>query len=551
MIQLPSERFAGEQKGVNDMSKDTSRIAALTLTLPLIAAAFTGCGSDEYSGGNYQPPAENYHYSDESVSAETYYPGSFPDNEEYKAVVESGFKDPKTEPLSTFSADVDTASYTNARRMLSGHNKVDPDSVRVEEYINYFDYKYADPEEGKVFGEYVELTDCPWNPETKLMMIGIQGKRIPEDEMPPSNLVFLIDSSGSMGAFNKLPLVQQAFSLLADQLTERDRISIVTYAGSSEVLLEGASGDDKDEVISKLNSIMASGGTNGEGGIENAYRLAEEYFIEGGNNRIILATDGDLNIGKCSEEELTALIEEKRESGVYLSVLGFGTGNIKDNKMEALADNGNGNYSYIDSVDEAKRVLVEEMGGTLFTIAKDVKFQVEFNPATVSSYRLVGYDNRLMEAEDFYDDSKDAGEVGAGHSVTVLYEVGLNEKSDTADGTYHDIPLEFAEEHTSEPVSAGGRSELIKLSVAYKDIDTDEENYSSNLYGMEKYDSEPTQGIMLAGAAAEFAMLLKDSEYKGDSSFEYVIKTAKQISGGNEKIDELRKLAETASSLYQ
>ena len=551
MIQLPSERFAGEYKGVKNMGNNTSRIAALTLTLPLIAAAFTGCGADDLTSGNYQPPAENYHYSDESVSAETYYPGSSPGNEEYKAVVESGFKDPKTEPLSTFSADVDTASYTNARRMLSGHKKVDPDSVRVEEYINYFDYKYADPEEGKVFGEYVELTDCPWNPETKLMMIGIQGKRIPEDEMPPSNLVLLIDSSGSMGAYNKLPLVQQAFSLLADQLTERDRISIVTYAGSSEVLLEGASGDDKDEVISKLNSIMASGGTNGEGGIENAYRLAEEYFIEGGNNRIILATDGDLNIGKCSEEELTALIEEKREGGVYLSVLGFGTGNIKDNKMETLADNGNGNYSYIDSVDEAKRVLVEEMGGTLFTIAKDVKLQVEFNPATVSSYRLVGYDNRLMEAEDFYDDSKDAGEVGAGHSVTVLYEVGLNEKSGTVNGTYHDIPLEFAEEHTSEPASSGGRSELIKLSVAYKDIGTDEENYSSNLYGMEKYDPEPTQGIMLAGAAAEFAMLLKDSDYKGDSSFEYIIKTAKQISGGNEKIDELRKLAETASSLYQ
>jgi len=528
------------------MSKRFSRIAALSLTLPLIAATFASCGDDgTYSGVNSN---SNYTYNYKTEAEENYSPNTVNPNEEYNYVEEGGFKDPKSEPLSTFSADVDTASYTNARRMLNEHKRVEPDSVRVEEYINYFDYKYADPEEGKVFGEYIELADCPWNPETKLMMIGLQGKRIEQEELPSSNLVFLIDSSGSMASYNKLPLVQTAFSMLTDTLTENDRISIVTYAGSSETVLEGASGDDKDEITEALGSIMASGGTNGEGGIETAYALAEKYFIEGGNNRVILATDGDLNIGKCSEDELTKLIEKKRESGVYLSVLGFGTGNIKDNKMEALADNGNGNYSYIDSVSEARRVLVEEMGGTLFTIAKDVKIQVEFNPATVESYRLIGYDNRLMNAEDFYDDSKDAGEVGAGHAVTALYEVKVNEPS--VKGTYHGIELEFATESTTEASSDNGRDELIKLSVAYKDIDTDEEIYSANLYGMEKYNTVPTQGIKLAGAVAEFAMLLKGSEYAGTSSFDYVRETALAIGGSNEKINELGDLAQKASSLY-
>ncbi len=528
------------------MSKRFSRMAALSLTLPLIAATFASCGDDgTYSGVNSN---SNYTYNYKTEAEENYSPNTVNPNEEYNYVEEGGFKDPKSEPLSTFSADVDTASYTNARRMLNEHKRVEPDSVRVEEYINYFDYKYADPEEGKVFGEYIELADCPWNPETKLMMIGLQGKRMAQEELPSSNLVFLIDSSGSMASYNKLPLVQTAFSMLTDNLTENDRISIVTYAGSSETVLAGASGDDKDEITEALGSIMASGGTNGEGGIETAYALAEKYFIEGGNNRVILATDGDLNIGKCSEDELTKLIEKKRESGVYLSVLGFGTGNIKDNKMEALADNGNGNYSYIDSVSEARRVLVEEMGGTLFTIAKDVKIQVEFNPATVESYRLIGYDNRLMEAEEFYDDSKDAGEVGAGHAVTALYEVKVNEPS--VKGTYHGIELEFATESTTEASSDNGRDELIKLSVAYKDIDTDEEIYSANLYGMEKYNTVPTQGIKLAGAAAEFAMLLKGSDYAGTSSFDYVRETALAIGGSNEKINELGDLAQKASSLY-
>ena len=535
------------------MKKLSHRIAALALTLPLVTAAFTSCGEKDVSHSRVTTDSYNKNDTyDANVYPETKDTDGYPDyyigSEEYHEFGETGFLDPKVIPLSTFSVDVDTASYTNARRLLEDNQIVPAESVRAEEFINYFDYKYAAPEDGKTFGEYVEIADCPWNAGHKLMMIGVQGKELDEKETPPSNLVFLIDSSGSMSDYNKLPLVQTAFSMLAENLTEKDRISIVTYAGSSETIIAGAHGDRKDDILESLYSITAYGGTNGEGGIETAYALAEENFIKGGNNRIILATDGDLNIGKSSESELKKLIEDKRDSGIYLSVLGFGTGNYKDNKLEALADNGNGNYSYIDSVDEARRVLVEEMGGTLYTIAKDVKIQVEFNPAQVKSYRLIGYENRLMEAEDFYDDTKDAGEVGAGHSVTALYEVELA----GSDGTYHGVDLEFADEHekSSEPASDSGRQELIKFSLAYKDIDTDEEIYSSNLYGMEKYSAKPTQGILLAGAAAEFAMLLKDSEFKGNSSFEYVVETARDIGGNNEKINELCDLAKRAVSLY-
>lgn len=527
------------------MRKLSTRMAALALTLPLITTTFASCGErSDISYSNYKNDSAVY----EGIESDgTYRPEYENNSEEYHDFGETGFKDPKTEPLSTFSADVDTASYSNARRLIEDYQIVPEESVRAEEFINFFDYKYADPEDGKTFGEYIEIADCPWNAEHKLMMIGVQGKRMEDEELPPSNLVFLIDSSGSMADYNKLPLVQTAFSMLSENLTEKDRISIVTYAGSSETVIAGAHGDCKDDILEALYSITAYGGTNGEGGIETAYKLAEQNFIEGGNNRIILATDGDLNIGKSSESELTKLIEKKRKSGVYLSVLGFGTGNYKDNRLEALADNGNGNYSYIDSVDEARRVLVEEMGGTLYTIAKDVKIQVEFNPAQVKSYRLIGYDNRLMEAEDFYNDEKDAGEVGAGHSVTALYEVELN----GSDGTYHGIDLEFADEHESAtaPSEEGSRQELIKFSLAYKDIDTDEEVYSSNLYGMEKYNKKPTQGILLAGAAAEFAMLLKDSEFKGTASYDYIIETAEKIGGKNEKINELRELAEKAAEI--
>lgn len=540
-----------------DTMKKRTMAAAAACTV--ILSTLCSCGSKE-SNTNYGDYHSDVHSNNNSivVSTETgtayeadgyssyreY--GTYPSrNEEYKKYTEAGFKDPHAEPLSTFSADVDTASYSNVRRLLEDGNFVPEDAVRAEEFINYFDYDYPDPEEGRIFGDYVEMADCPWNPANKLIMIGIQGRRIAEKELPPSNLVFLIDSSGSMASYDKLPLVQTAFSMLAEKLTVNDRISIVTYAGSTDTRIAGASGKEKDDILEALYSITAAGGTNGEGGIQKAYKLAEKYFIEGGNNRVILATDGDLNIGASSEDELVKLIKSKRDKGIYLSVLGFGTGNYKDNKLEAIADNGNGNYSYIDSVDEAHRVLVQEMEGTLYTIAKDVKIQVEFNPSRIKSYRLIGYDNRLMNAEDFYDTAKDAGEVGAGHSVTALYEVELVGQGDT----YRGVRLEFAPERETAPEEDNGRSELCKLSVTYKPAGEENDVYESQLFGMEKYNETPSGSMRLASAAAEFAMLLRNSEYKGSSSFGYIIDTAESMEN-TEKTEELSGLAKAAERIY-
>ena len=543
------------------MSKKLSKILALGSACAVVMSCMCSCAAqdsyndssqkgdyrkDEHSNNNKIDPT--YSYEPEYYTAEdeygfdsSVYPSS---NEDYKQYIEAGFKDPNAEPLSTFSVDVDTASYSNVRRLLEDGNFVPEDAVRAEEFINYFDYDYPDPEEGRVFGDYVEITDCPWNPANKLMMIGIQGKRLESKEAPPSNLVFLIDSSGSMSSRDKLPLVQTAFSMLAENLTANDRISIVTYAGSTDTRIAGANGKDKDDILDALYSITAGGSTNGEGGINEAYKLAEKYFIEGGNNRVILATDGDLNVGASTEEELVKLIKTKRDKGIYLSVLGFGTGNYKDDRLEAVADNGNGNYSYIDSVDEAERVLVKEMSGTLYTIANDVKVQVEFNPSQIKSYRLIGYDNRLLNAEDFYDETKDAGEVGAGHSVTALYEVELANSGES----YRGVSLEFASEHKTEPVDDNGRSELCKLSVTYKPVGESGDIYESQLFGMEKYNKEPSKNLKLASAVAEFAMLLRNSEYKGESNYEYVMDIAQDIE--NEKAEELYELAEIANAIY-
>ena len=382
------------------------------------------------------------------------------------------------------------------------------------------------------------------------MMVGIQGQELKEKETPPSNLVFLIDSSGSMNASDKLPLVQSAFSMLASELGKHDRISIVTYASSSEILLNGAKGTDTDDIIDALDSIKAGGSTNGEGGIEAAYALAEENFIKGGNNRVIIATDGDINVGASSEDELVKLIESKRDDGIYLSVLGFGTGNYKDARMEAVADCGNGNYSYIDSEEEAYRVLVEEMSSTLYTIAKDVKIQVEFNPSQIKSYRLIGYDNRLMEAEDFLDDTKDAGEIGSGQSVTALYEIELAKHGDS----YHGVQLEFASEHDSiTDNDDNGRSELCKLSVAYKTPVNGKNMSTSDLYGMESYNSSPSHSMLTAQCAAEFGMILRNSEFKGSSDFDQLLELINNIDIYDDetgKLIDLFNLVETASSLY-
>lgn len=438
-------------------------------------------------------------YADcEDLPYEAYY-GEPMSGEEYGEIHENGFLSVSEQPLSTFSADVDTASYSNVRRMLlDGYELswIPKDSVRLEEMINYFSYDYDGPKSGEPFGVNTEITRCPWNEDSYLMMVGLQTEAVDFSETPPSNLVFLIDVSGSMYSEDKLPLLQQSFAMLSSNLTSKDRVSIVTYAGEDRIVLQGAKGSDTQTIIDALERLNASGSTNGSAGIETAYELAEEYFIPGGNNRVILATDGDLNVGLTSVDELEELISGKKESGVYLSVLGFGTGNIKDNKMETLADKGNGNYAYIDSLNEARKVLVEEMGATLVTVAKDVKLQMEFNPDVVSEYRLIGYENRALANEDFTDDTKDAGEVGAGHCVTVLYEIKLTPGAASTAATVWST-----------------------LHIRYKEP---QENRSTQLdytIGTESIHRKPSENILFAGCVAQFGMLLRDSDYKGTATY--------------------------------
>ncbi|MBQ7535792.1 MAG: VWA domain-containing protein [Stomatobaculum sp.] len=459
--------------------------------------------------------------------------------EEYDYTEENGWKAVSVSPFSTFAADVDTASYANLRRMILRGQKVPADAVRIEEMINYFSYDYPEPENGEPFSVTTEIAPCPWNEDTELLLVGLQAEKLDPQELPASNLVFLIDVSGSMDEWNKLPLVQRAFLLLAENLGEDDRISIVTYASSDKVVLDGVHGSEKAKITAAVEDLMAGGGTNGSAGIQTAYELAEKYFIEGGNNRVIMATDGDLNIGVTDQGSLTRLIEDEAKSGVYLSVLGFGEGNLADARMEALADHGNGNYSYIDDIAEARRVLTQEAGGTLFTVAKDVKLQVEFNPEKVKGYRLIGYENRVMAAEDFADDTKDGGELGAGHRVTALFEIAQPDSKQevgevarkygaTGSGTAAD---------NSGTAAAGGSSEWCTVSIRYKEPDaaavknTAEQKETSGQesilleYPVDNTSVKPVMSDDLSWAAgvAQVGMILKDSEYKGSSELSDVV----------------------------
>ena len=445
--------------------------------------------------------------------------------EEYSALEEPGFKAVANDPLSTFSADVDTASYSNLRRMIEdGYTlmEIPEGAVRIEEMLNYFSYDYKLPEKKEPFGVTTVIGDCPWNQEAKLLQIGLKTQEIDFSEAPDSNLVFLLDVSGSMYTDDKLPLLQKALRMLVQELGGKDTVSIVTYAGEDCVVLEGESGSHQEEIIAAVSALEAGGSTNGADGIETAYELAERYFIKGGNNRVILATDGDLNVGPSSESELDALIKEKKASGVYLTVLGFGTGNIKDNKMETLADHGNGNYAYIDSVGEAKKVLVEQMGATLVTVAKDVKLQVEFNPAYIKGYRLLGYENRALATEDFDDDTKDAGEIGAGHMVTALYEiVPVDSKQEIPE-----TKLKYQESQTDTGVKNG---EWLNLKIRYKEPEEEESILKEYPVKEEDYAKEPSEDFYFAAAVAEFGLILRDSAYKGEASFENVRALLKKV----------------------
>lgn len=464
--------------------------------------------------------------------------------EEYNSITENAYKSVADYPLSTFSADVDTASYSNIRRMINNGQTVDTGAVRIEEMINYFKYDYPVPGDDEPFSVTTELSECPWNKDSKLMLIGLKTKDIDFSESLNSNLVFLLDVSGSMQDYNKLPLMQKAFKMLTAELTEKDRVSIVTYASNDRVVIEGVNGNDSESINEALDSLEAGGSTHGSKGIVTAYELAEKYFINGGNNRVILATDGDLNIGLTSESELERLITEKKESGVFLSVLGFGTGNIKDNKMETLADKGNGNYSYIDSIYEAKKVLVDEMGATLVTVAKDVKLQVEFNPANVKGYRLVGYENRLLSSEDFNDDSKDAGEIGAGHSVTALYEIVLNDSQ-------MDIPSADLKYQSSENINKENADELLTIKIRYKNPDSDTSEVMSRVVNKNDYREEMTGNLSLAAAVAEFGMILRESKYVGNIDYNNVLELLDErtVNGDKYRI-EFVQLVRKAAEIY-
>jgi Ca-activated chloride channel family protein len=430
--------------------------------------------------------------------------------EEYKFFEENRPMNVSMSPLSTFSIDVDTASYSNVRRYLNSGLRPPEDAVRIEELVNYFSYDLPEPDGDVPFSVTTEVARCPWNENNYLAMIAIQGKNVEHRDLPKSNLVFLLDVSGSMDSPMKLPLLKSSFQLLVEQLGENDRVSIVVYAGASGVVLEGARGDEKEKILAALDVLEAGGSTAGAAGIELAYKVAKENFISGGNNRVILATDGDFNVGVSSEGELTRLIEKKRKEGIFLSVLGFGEGNLKDNKMEALADKGNGNYAYIDSLMEAKKVLVNEMGSTLLTIAKDVKIQVEFNPAKVKEYRLVGYDNRILRNEDFDDDTKDAGEIGAGHNVIAFYEIVPYSEGEAAE-----LPqLKYQTTETRQE----WMDEWMEVRIRYKKPDSDVSEKIVHTITDRHVAENPSENFVFASAVAEFGLILRDSEYKADSS---------------------------------
>jgi len=469
--------------------------------------------------------------------------------EEYSKIEENSFKQVKVDPLSTFSIDVDPASYANMRRFISSGQMPPKDAVRIEELINYFDYTYAQPDDGRPFAVHTEVAECPWNQGHRLVRIGLKGKEIALDKLPPTNLVFLLDVSGSMQDPAKLPLLKSAFKLLVNQLRPQDRVAIAVYASAEGLVLPSTPGSDKKTILGMLDKLEAGGCTAGAAGIQLAYRTAKENFIKHGNNRVILATDGDFNVGVSSTSELIRMIEQKREEGIYLSVLGFGTGNLKDSRMEQLADKGNGNYAYIDNITEARKVLVSQMGGTLFTIAKDVKIQVEFNPAKVKAYKLIGYENRLLNKEDFNDDKKDAGELGSGHTVTALYEIipaGSQEEVPGVD------PLKY--QQTKVSPNASKSSEMMTVKLRYKlPAESESKLISKVIMDRNGEMAEASEDFRFAAAVAEFGLLIRDSEFKGKASYGQALALARGAKGQDKEgyRAEFIKLAETAKLLTQ
>lgn len=448
--------------------------------------------------------------------------------ENYRYLPQNDFLRPTEKPLSTFSADVDTASYANVRRFVQDGNLPPQDAVRIEELVNYFPYQYPEPKQGEPFGVRLDMAEAPWNPEHRLVRIGIQSKSIDWSERKPSNLVFLLDVSGSMNDPKKLPLVIESMQMLTEQMDARDRIAIVVYAGASGLVLPPTAGDRRAVIVEALSRLCAGGSTNGGAGIELAYQMAKENFIAGGLNRVILATDGDFNVGTTGEGDLVRLVQDNAKSGVFLTVLGFGMGNYKDAMLELLADKGNGNYAYIDSRHEARKVFVDQLGGTLQTVAKDVKFQVEFNPAAVAAYRLLGYENRLLQDHEFNDDTVDAGDVGAGHAVTALYEI-------VPAGAGSVAPRVDALKYQAAAVPNGaGRGEALTLKIRYKEPDGN----SSRLLTYSLRDEHQRLAAVdddfrFAAAVAAWGMVLRASPHKGQATHAMVLALAKGAVGAD------------------
>jgi Ca-activated chloride channel family protein len=534
-----------------------SRSKAFTLLILaalLASSCVTADNSNEPSVGlrrdasnaNVASNAGTVAYDGAAEKAKEEEPGA---GERYAQIDENPFLEASRAPLSTFSIDVDTASYSNTRRFLTDGQLPPRDAVRIEELVNYFSYDYPQPSGDSPFSVKAEVADCPWNTQHRLVQIGLQGKKVSTEDMPPANLVFLVDVSGSMSEPHKLPLVKSGLRTLAEQLSSRDRVAVVTYAGSSGIALQSTSGDRKNEIISAVERLESGGSTNGGSGIKLAYQVAEQNFIRGGVNRVILATDGDFNVGVTGDAELVSLIEEKRRNGVSLSVLGFGTGNLNDSMMEKLADKGNGNYAYIDSESEARKALGEQAAGTLLTIAKDVKIQVEFNPKLVAGYRLIGYENRLLAAKDFNDDRKDAGEIGAGHTVTALYEIvpaGQRIENPGVD------ELKYAQ--APDAPRGTGAGELMTVKLRYKEPDGDvSKPLNVGVLDARTAYSNASADFKFAASVAEFGMLLRGSRYKGQASYGTAAELARASVGADLQGHraEFVKLIESARSLTE
>jgi len=454
------------------------------------------------------------------------------DREGYDAIVENAFKSVVEQPLSTFSIDVDAASYSNLRRFINNQQLPPAGAVRIEEMINYFSYQYPQPVENKPFSINTELTTCPWNTNHQLLLVGLQGRQIDLKDLPPSNLVFLIDVSGSMYAENKLPLVKASLKLLADQLRPEDKVSIVTYAGSAGLVLPATSGESRVKIKEAIDQLEAGGSTAGGAGIQLAYKVAREQYKEKGNNRVILCTDGDFNVGQSSDAALENMIEQERKSGVFLTVLGYGMGNYQDAKMQKLADKGNGNHAYIDGMSEAKKVLISEFGGTLYTIAKDVKLQLEFNPMHVKGYRLIGYENRMLAKEDFNNDQKDAGDMGSGHTVTAIYE--LVPPNAFIPGY---IPTDSLKYRQPAPIISAKNKvayndERVTIKLRYKEPDGTQSKLLTEIVksGPVIFD-QSSNNLRFAAAVASFGLVLRASSFKGTANFDQALGMAKSALG--------------------